>query len=110
MSLHKNSGSNSKKLLPRKCNVFYSIVRAYRFGFGQAQFSWKVLGRNVLGWCALVVAGRYWVGMVPRKRRGFPLAGVMWPGKGGGKFWCWIAADGGCLLAPAGRGASNVWF
>ena len=38
--------------------MFYSIERAYRFGFGHAQFSGKVLGRDVLGWC--VLAGRGW--------------------------------------------------
>ena len=57
--------------MTRKSSVFYTIGRAYGFGFGQGWFSGIVPEINLLGSCGLVLAGREGVGVLPGKRCSF---------------------------------------
>ena len=67
--------------MPTISTMFYSIGRAYRFGFGQPGFTRKCLRENVWRGVAVVVACREGVGVVPMKRCSVCMAGGMCPVK-----------------------------
>ena len=69
------------RCVPAICTVIYSIERAYRSSFCQAQFSRKVSGKNVWRGVALTVVNREgWV-WFQVKRCEFCVAGEMCPEK-----------------------------
>ena len=70
--------------MPILCSMFYSIRRAYRFGFSKPGFPVKCLREICEIGVALVVPGRERVGVVPKKRCSFFVAGEMCLGKGSG--------------------------